>query len=251
MGLDRVAQALDPGLHMGAEEAALLLEVAHRDVVAGDQEAHHLEDAGDVVLGLAARLVAGQAERGQVAAQRRQRLLVEEAGEVEGAVDEHLRLADAAEQRVELGGGGLRRGRAHRGHQRLPRRFQEAAGLGRLGDGDAELLQQRRIRRREPQPGQQAVQLGAGQFLGVVGAGEAQRADLVGFHGETDLGSQRGRSVMRTSSVRLCRSMTRQSPHIFSRSAPAPWKAGWPASLPIIVSMTFSVPKGLLQRMQR
>ena len=46
-------------------------------------------------------------------------------------------------------------------------------------------------------------------------------------------------------------SMTRQSPHIFSRSAAAPWKAEWPASLPIIASIARSVPNGLPQRTQR
>jgi hypothetical protein len=39
--------------------------------------------------------------------------------------------------------------------------------------------------------------------------------------------------------------------HIFSRSAAAAGKAGWPASLPIIASIARSVPKGLPQRMQR
>ena len=43
-------------------------------------------------------------------------------------------------------------------------------------------------------------------------------------------------------------SITRQSPHIFSRCAAAPWKAGWPPSLAIMPSMARSVPKGLPQR---
>jgi hypothetical protein len=46
-----VAQRIHPGLQVVAEEAALLLQVAHRHVVAGDQVAHHLQQVGDVVLG--------------------------------------------------------------------------------------------------------------------------------------------------------------------------------------------------------
>ena len=45
--------------------------------------------------------------------------------------------------------------------------------------------------------------------------------------------------------------MTRQSPHIFSRSAAAPWKAEWPASLVSMFSMARSVPKGLAHFTQR
>ena len=69
---------------MGAEKAPLLRQVADRGILAGDQVAHHLEDAGDVVFGLAPRLVALQAKRGQGLEQLRQRLLVEEAGQVKG-----------------------------------------------------------------------------------------------------------------------------------------------------------------------
>jgi hypothetical protein len=77
VGRGGVAQRPTQGCRCCAEEAALLLEVAHRDVVAGDQEAHHLEHEGDMVLGLACGLVARQAQRGQVGAQLGQRLLVE------------------------------------------------------------------------------------------------------------------------------------------------------------------------------
>lgn len=49
-----------------------------------------------------ARFVATQAERGQIAAQAHQRLVVEKAAQVVRAVGPHLRLADAAEQRLEL-----------------------------------------------------------------------------------------------------------------------------------------------------
>ena len=55
---------------------------------------------------------------------------------------------------------------------------------------------------------------------------------------------------MRTSLGLLCMSMTRQSPHIFRRSAAAPWNAEWPASLTIIASIARSVPNGLPQRTQ-
>ena len=53
MGLDGVAQSFDPGLNVRAEETPLSLEIADRDVVAGNQVAHHLEHEGNVVLGLA------------------------------------------------------------------------------------------------------------------------------------------------------------------------------------------------------
>ncbi len=45
-------------------------------------------------------------------------------------------------------------------------------------------------------------------------------------------------------------STTRQSLHIFRRSAAAPAKAGWPARRPSIASTICAVPKGLAQRMQ-
>ena len=45
-------------------------------------------------------------------------------------------------------------------------------------------------------------------------------------------------------------SITRQSPHIFRRSAAAPRNIEWPANFVTIDSMAFKVPKGLPQRMQ-
>ena len=118
--LQGVAQAFDPGLQVGAEEPSLALEVANGGVVATDQVTHDLEAVGDVVLGLAAGLGAGQTEFGQIAAQLRQRLLVQEAAQVVGTEQEHLGLADALEQRVELLGRRRHRGAAQGRHQRLP-----------------------------------------------------------------------------------------------------------------------------------
>ena len=127
----RRTAALDPRLQVGAEEAPLLLEVAHRDVVAGDQVAHHLEQVGDVVLGLAARRrrASGPARPGRRAAAA-SGFSLRKPAQVVRAVQKDLGLADAVEQRVVLVGRGLRRGRAHRRHQRLPRRFEGAAGSG-------------------------------------------------------------------------------------------------------------------------
>ncbi len=240
MRLHGVAQLLAPGLQLGAEEAPLALQVAHRRVVAGDQVAHHLADGGDVVFGLAARLVACQAERGQLVAQRRQRPLVEEAAQVEGAVEKHLRLAHALEQRVVLGGGRIDAGRAHRRHQRAPGRFEEGALLRRLRHRDAELPEQRFVGRGHPQPREQAVELGAREFLAVVGSRETKGGSVLAH-----------RSVILVSFGLLWMSITRQSPHICRRFAASPWKALWPASLSIIASMARRVPKGLPQRMQR
>ena len=133
-----------------------------------------------MVLGLAAGLVARQAERGQVGTQHRQRLLVQEAAEVVRAVEEHLRLADAEEQRVVLLRRRGRRGGAHRRHQRRPRRLEKGARLRRLRHGDARTAASSASSgAAQPQPREQAVQLGARQFFAVVGRGEAQRGQLV------------------------------------------------------------------------
>ena len=56
---------------------------------------------------------------------------------------------------------------------------------------------------------------------------------------------------MRTSLGSVYMSITRQSLHIFSRSAAAPWKAEWPDSLLSMFSIASSVPKGLPHLTQR
>jgi hypothetical protein len=183
--------------------------------------------------------VARQAQRGQVGAQPGQRLLVEVAGEVEGAVGKHLRACPRpTEQRVVLGGGrALRRGGAHGRHQRLPGRLEEAAGLRRLGHGHLELLQQRGIGRGQPQPGQQAVQLGTGQFLAVVG-GKVAKAQGAGKGSEhrdrTWVHSQIGDAHFVRIGVDVDHAAV--AAHLQPLGA-APWKAGWPASLAIMPSM--------------
>jgi hypothetical protein len=73
----RVAHGGHPGLHMGGEEGLLLRQVGDPDVLARDQVAHHLEQAGQVVLGLGHRLLARQAQPAQVTAQARKRLVIE------------------------------------------------------------------------------------------------------------------------------------------------------------------------------
>ena len=52
MRLEHVPQGFGPAAQVGVEEASLRRQVADGEVVAGDQEAHHLAQAGDVVLGL-------------------------------------------------------------------------------------------------------------------------------------------------------------------------------------------------------
>jgi len=70
-----------------------------------------------VVLGLGDTRAATQTELGEVVAQLGERLLLQEAGEVPGAVAHHLGLADADEQRVELVGHRLLRHRLRGGSQ--------------------------------------------------------------------------------------------------------------------------------------
>ena len=191
-------------------------------------------------------------DRGEVGAQLRQRPVVERAAQVVGAIGDDVGPAHAQEEGVEFrrrrrrGAGG-----AHGRDEVLPGAFEVAAGLGRLRHGNAELRQQLVVGRCQPQPREQAVELGARGFLGVAGGGDADRGGGRGVaHGGRGR-RRRQRSVMRISPASVWMSTTRQSAHIFSRSAARPAKAGWPASLPIIASIACSVPKGLPQRMQR
>ena len=79
------------------------------------------------------------------------------------------------EQRLVLLRRGLERAGAHGGHQSPPRRLEEGAALRRLGHRHRELLEQPVVRRREDKPRQQAVDLGALQFLALVGRRTAGR----------------------------------------------------------------------------
>ena len=81
----------------------------------------------------------------------------------------------------------------------------------------------RRVGRRVEERGEQAVDLGARQLLGVVGVGGERHRPRCGVAAHS--------SVIRTSPGSLCRSMTRQSPHICSRSAARPWNIEWPDEL--------------------
>ncbi len=67
-----------------------------------------------MILRLAHRLVALDAEGGEVLADAGERALVEEAGEIVGSVGQKLAAADADEQREELALDRLRRGRGGR-----------------------------------------------------------------------------------------------------------------------------------------
>ena len=91
-----------------------------------------------------------------------------------------LGLAHTLEQRGELGGGLLGRRLAQRGHQVVPGGLEPAAALRCLGHGDAELLQQGFVRGRQPELGEQTIQLGARDLLAAVGVAED---DGLGVHG--------------------------------------------------------------------
>ena len=68
---------------------------------------------------------------------------------------------------------------ARGGDELAPARFQERAGDRRLGHGDLELGQHRRVGRRVEERGEHAVDLGARELLGVVGVGgERHRPQL-------------------------------------------------------------------------
>ena len=156
----------------------------------------------------------------QVAAQSRQRLLVEEAAQVERAVQKDLGLADAA--------GTARRTRRAAACDAwsariaatsvVPGRFEEAP------PAPAPRSPRPRTARSSASSGgashrlrEQAVELGARQLLAVVGGREADG------HGRACATVMAHRSVIRTSSGLVWMSITRQSPHIFRRSAAAPW----------------------------
>ena len=118
-------------------------------------------------------LAASQAELAQVVAQRDERLLVELAGEVERAVEKDLGLADALEQR-----GRTRRRSAARVEAARRRRRARSSSLSRNAPATgASVTATRscacssRIGRRVEERGEHAVDLGARQLLGVVGAG--------------------------------------------------------------------------------
>ncbi|MOA22394.1 hypothetical protein D3C78_1429470 [compost metagenome] len=154
--------------------------------------------------------IAREPQRGEVGAQLRERLLVHEPGEEVGGIREHLRLAHALEQGRELAACRRDRGGTHLRHQRLPGRLEKAARFGGLGHGDPELRKQRLVRRKQPQLREQAVEFGARDFFAE-------------SFGHIRLGSHS--SVMRCSLGLEYMSTTRQSLHIFSRSAAAPWNA--------------------------
>src|SRR5664279_2033679 len=102
MRLDGIAQGRGPAAQVRVEEAALRGEMADRAVVSGDQVAHHLAQAGDVILAFADGRFLLEAERAQAVAHRDQWPLVERSRQVERAVEKDLGPADALEQPVEL-----------------------------------------------------------------------------------------------------------------------------------------------------
>src|SRR3546814_5923490 len=83
---------------MGVEEAALLSEIGRSSEASSDEAGHHLAERGDVVFRLLHVVGAGDAQARHVVAQPRQRLLVQEPGQIVGGVGQQLALADADEE---------------------------------------------------------------------------------------------------------------------------------------------------------
>ena len=130
-----------------------------------------------MVLGLAHRRRPFEPEPLEVAAQVDERLAVQVADEMERAVEEDLRLADAAEQRVVLAAD-RRRGQSLRGRDDVaPRPLEERARHRRLGHRGAQPLVQRLVGRADEEMGEHAVHLGTGDFLVIV-----ERRECNGLH---------------------------------------------------------------------
>src|SRR6185369_1292199 len=234
-------ERIHPGPQIGRMKGALRRERVAAGLsrrIPGDQVAHHLAQACEVIFGFLDAIGARESEAAQVVAKLHERALVDRAREVVRRVQEDLGLAHALEERIELRS---RRGdldAPRRGNHLLPRALEEGARGRRLGGRQSQLLIELVRWRREEELREQAVDLGAVELLAVVGRAESDGRAL--GH----------RSVIFTSLGWVCRSMTRQSPHILSRSSAAPWNIECPASLLSIPSIAFTVPKGLPQRTQ-
>ncbi|GAB1459513.1 hypothetical protein MASR2M50_12870 [Thauera sp.] len=149
---------------MAAEEAPLAFQ---SELVRPGQHqmSHDLGERGDVVLGLGDPRPTPQAELGEVVAQLGERLLLQEAGEVPGAVAHHLGLADRHEKRVELVGHRLLRHRLRGGSQSGPGARQLAGLAAERAPGLRQRGQQRVVGRGVEQAGDQRVVLGARAIL--------------------------------------------------------------------------------------
>ena len=123
------------------------------------------------------------------------------------------------DRRFVVGARGVGVGGAHRRHEVMPRRLEERSRLARLRHRNRELRQQVGIGWREPQPRQQAVQLGAFEFLAGVGSGDRDRSRVAHRR-------RAQRSVMRVSFGLVNIATTRQSLHMRSRRAASPANAG-------------------------
>src|SRR5260221_4718576 len=138
-------------------EEALLRGQRHGAEIAGDEPGHHLAQGGNMVLGLAHPVGQADAQPRHVAAQPRQRLLMQEAGPVVGSVGNELAMREAdGEGRIFLD---------HAGRVARP------GGGGKRGEGASERavvtldrgnrLERRRIGSGAQQPSQQAPRLAA------------------------------------------------------------------------------------------
>src|SRR3546814_13573718 len=80
------------------EEVALLGKGRRCAEAAGDEAGHHLAERGDMIFRLFHVVGARNAQARHVAAQPRQRLLVQKAGVIVGSVGQQLALPDAGEE---------------------------------------------------------------------------------------------------------------------------------------------------------
>ena len=171
--LGAAAQAM-PQQAVADEFDALFVSVGKPDVMSNGswyltgflQEEPLAELRDDLAaLGLGRRPGVTETEFGEVVAQLGERLFLQEAGEVPGAVAHHLGLADADEERVELVGHRLRRHRLRGGAQGGPGARQLAALAAERSAGLRKRRQQCGVGRGVEQAGDQRVVLGARAVL--------------------------------------------------------------------------------------
>src|SRR3546814_5514312 len=120
-----------PAADVGVEEVALLGKVRRCAEAAGDEAGHHLAERGDMIFRLFHVVGARNAQARHVAAQPRQRLLVQKAGEIVGSVGQQLALPDAGEEVEMLLARRLDGGAARRGGQRSEEHTSELQSLMR------------------------------------------------------------------------------------------------------------------------
>jgi hypothetical protein len=130
-----------------------------------------------VVFGFERAGPARQAEAGQIGTQGRQRLFVQEAGQVQRTVGIDFRDAGTDEQLAEFVTHGRTGNFARRQRQAEPRAVERLVGVGGLNRvGACEAGEQRVIGRRQQQPRDQAVHVGARLLFLRQGLGHGNKA---------------------------------------------------------------------------